>query len=123
MASNLDRRLDRLEETLKALGRGETDPLYARGSFDEARGDALDRLEVDGQIQARDRGRVTLIYREIIDPPAREEEPLPEMTAEPSGGIFGGDGRPARKPDIPNERPYHNSKWEAPPPPDTRWIV
>jgi hypothetical protein len=59
MSSNLSKRMERLEETLRALGKGDTDPLYARGSFDEPRPDTLDRLVAEGSILVRDRARVT----------------------------------------------------------------
>ena len=69
MASNLGRRLDKLERLVRERMQPDTSPLYLR----------------EGQTiaESSDPGRVIFIKRVLIDPPEREQEELPEMQAEP----------------------------------------
>ena len=68
MASNFTKRLDRLERLIRERTQPETHPLYFR----------------DGQPipEVIDPSRVVFIKREMIDPPEREEEQLPEAEAQ-----------------------------------------
>jgi len=68
MASNLAKRLDRLERLIRERTQPDTSPLYFR------EGDSIPE-EIAPE-------RVIFIKRVLIDPPEREEEELPEMQAE-----------------------------------------
>ena len=68
MASNLAKRLDRLERLIRERTQPDTSPLYFR------EGESIPE-EIAPE-------RVIFIKRVLIDPPEREEEELPEMQAE-----------------------------------------
>jgi hypothetical protein len=88
MASNLTKRLDRLERLIRERTQLDTSPLYLREGQTVAEG-------VDPE-------RVIYIKREYIDPPDRGEEELPQVAAaelspasEPPGF-----GRPIHRPEL-----------------------
>jgi hypothetical protein len=69
VASNLGRRLDKLERLVRERMQTDTSPLYFREGQEIAEG--------------IDPARVIYIKRVLIDPPEREQEDLPELAAEP----------------------------------------
>ena len=68
MASNLAKRLDRLERLIRERTQPDTSPLYFR------EGDSIPE-EIAPE-------RVIFIKRVLIDPPEDEQEQLPEMATE-----------------------------------------
>jgi hypothetical protein len=66
------KRLERLEDAIRARGRLDTSPLYFRLPAGEDKAAELDRLVTAGKITDRDRDRVTFVVRTIIDPPGNE---------------------------------------------------
>jgi len=65
VASNLGRRLDKLERLVRERMQPDTSPLYLREGQEIAEG--------------IDPARVIYIKRVLIDPPEREQEDLPEL--------------------------------------------
>ena len=74
MASALSKRLERLEELIRAQGRLNTTPVYLRAGADIPEGIALESI--------------VFVTRVVVEPPTRPEEPalvMPEARSEANG--------------------------------------
>jgi hypothetical protein len=70
------RRLEKLEELLRAQGRANSSPLYFSRLPDVEDADALDGLVAADNIRETDRDRVEFIVRTMIDPPETDDAPV-----------------------------------------------
>src|SRR5688500_1203493 len=92
MAANFARRLERLEQLIRAQNRANEAPLYFRLDANENETAARDRLTTEGKVAERDRERVLFIVRTIVSPSEVDEAPFPAATPA-EDDIFGADTR------------------------------